>query len=232
VSPGKCGLIIAIDGVAGSGKSTTAKLVAERLGYMHIDTGAMYRAVALKMLRCGVEITNSEAIDDLLRGTSVTQKQADSQPHILLDGVDVTDEIRTPQISLWVGPVSENPLVRRYLVRWQRELGKEGGVVLEGRDIGTVVFPDADLKIYMLADLKVRAKRRRKEMLAKGLDQSPAEVEAALAARDERDSTREHSPLRKADDAVTLDTTKLTIGDQVERVVELARKITLTPTRA
>jgi cytidylate kinase len=232
VSPGKRGLIIAIDGVAGSGKSSTAKLVAERLGYMHIDTGAMYRAVALKMLRCGVEITNVEAIDDLLRGTTVTQKVADSQAHILLDGVDVTDEIRTPQISLWVGPVSENPLVRRHLVRWQRELGKEGGVVLEGRDIGTVVFPDADLKVYMVADLKVRAKRRRKEMLAKGLDQSPAEVEAALSARDERDSSREHSPLRKADDALTLDTTNLTIGDQVERVVELARKIALTPTRA
>ena len=190
MSPGKRGLIIAIDGVAGSGKSTTAKLVASRLGYMHIDTGAMYRAVALKMLRCGVKVTDSEKIEDLLRNTTVTQKESDSQPRILLDGTDVTDEIRTPEISLWVGPVSENPLVRKYLVLWQRKLGKDGGVVLEGRDIGTVVFPDAELKIYMIADLKARAKRRRKEMLAKGIEQSPTEVENALTARDERDSTR------------------------------------------
>jgi CMP/dCMP kinase len=231
VSPGKRGLIIAIDGVAGSGKSTTAKLVAQRLGYMHMDTGAMYRAVALKMLRCGVEVTDSEKIDELLRNTIVTQKESDSQSRILLDGADVTDEIRTPEISLWVGPVSENPLVRRHLVRWQRELGKDGGVVLEGRDIGTVVFPDAELKVFLVADLKSRAKRRRKEMLAKGLDQSQAEVEASLAARDARDSTREHSPLRKADDAVVVDTTNLTIGDQVERVVELARKIAPTAIR-
>jgi cytidylate kinase len=232
VSPGKRGLIIAIDGVAGSGKSTTAKLVAQRLGYMHMDTGAMYRAVALKMLRCGVEVTDNEKIDELLGDTVITQKASDSQPRILLDGVDVTDQIRTPEISLWVGPVSENPLVRRHLVRWQRELGKDGGVVLEGRDIGTVVFPDADLKIYMVADLKARAKRRRKEMLAKGIEQSQGEVEAALAARDERDSSREHSPLRKADDAVTVDTTDLTIGDQVERVVGLARKIAPPAIRA
>lgn len=224
MSPGKRGLIIAIDGVAGSGKSTTAKLVAKRLNYMHIDTGAMYRAVALKMLRCGVEVTDSEKIEDLLRNTSVTQKDSESQQATLLDGVDVSEEIRTPEISLWVGPVSENPLVRRHLVRWQRELGKEGGVVLEGRDIGTVVFPDADLKVYMVADLKARAKRRRKEMLAKGIEQSLNEVETALAARDERDSSREHSPLKRADDAILLDTTDMTIGDQVDRVVELARK--------
>ncbi|RPH94788.1 (d)CMP kinase [candidate division KSB1 bacterium] len=220
------GLIIAIDGVAGSGKSTTAKLVAKRLGYMHIDTGAMYRAVALKMLRCGVEVTDSDKIEDLLHNTLVSQKEVDGLPHVLLDGADVTDEIRTPEISLWVGPVSENPRVRKHLVRWQRDLGKNGAVVLEGRDIGTVVFPDADLKIYMVADLKARAKRRRKEMLTRGIDQSMTEVETALQARDERDSNREHSPLRKASDAIIVDTTDLTIGDQVDKVVELARKMT------
>jgi cytidylate kinase len=220
----KRAIIIAIDGVAGSGKSTTAKLVAQRLGYVHIDTGAMYRAVALKMMRCGVEVTDNEKIDDLLRNTTVGQREVDGAPHVLLDGQDVTEDIRTPEISLWVGPVSENARVREYLVRWQRELGRDRGVVLEGRDIGTVVFPDADLKIYLVADLKVRAKRRRKEMLSRGIDQSPAEVESALAARDVRDSTRENSPLRKAPDAIEVDTTDLTIGDQVERVVELARK--------
>jgi cytidylate kinase len=222
---GPRGLIIAIDGVAGSGKSTTAKLVANKLGYMHIDTGAMYRAVALKMLRVGLEPTDNGKIDEMLQSTHVSQKETESQCRIMLDGRDVTDEIRTPEISLWVGPVSENPRVRGHLVRWQRELGKDGGVVLEGRDIGTVVFPDADLKIFMVADLKARAKRRRKEMLARGIEQSCAEVEAALAARDERDSTREHAPLRKADDAVEIDTTDMTIGDQVDKVVALARKI-------
>jgi cytidylate kinase len=225
---GPRGLIIAIDGVAGSGKSTTAKLVAKRLGYMHIDTGAMYRAVALKMLRVGLEPTDNGKIDDMLNSTHVGQKDTETQVHIFLDGRDVTEEIRTPEISLWVGPVSENPRVRTHLVRWQRELGQEGGVVLEGRDIGTVVFPDADLKVFMVADLKARAKRRRKEMLARGIEQSCAEVESALAARDERDSTREHSPLRKAPDAIELDTTDLTIGDQVDRVVALARKISIS----
>ena len=168
----KRGLIVAIDGLAGSGKSTTAKLVAKRLGYMHIDTGAMYRAVALKMLRQGVEITDREGIEELLEDTTVSERESDGQTSVLLDGEDVTTEIRTPEISLWVGPVSEHPMVREHLVRWQRELGKQGGVVLEGRDIGTVVFPAADLKVYMVADLKTRAKRRRKEMLSRGIEQS------------------------------------------------------------
>jgi len=136
----------------------------------------------------------------------------------------VTNEIRTPEISLWVGPVSEHALVREHLVSWQRELGKQGGVVLEGRDIGTVVFPHADLKIYLVADLKTRAKRRRKEMLTRGIDQPPTDVELALADRDRRDSSREHSPLRRAADAIEVDTTDLTIGDQVDRVVELVKK--------
>jgi cytidylate kinase len=225
----KRGLVIAIDGVAGSGKSTTAKLVAKQLGYMHIDTGAMYRAVALKMMRNGVEVTDSDKIDELLKTTHLSQREIDGQMRIFLDGQDVTDAIRTPEISLWVGPVSENARVREHLVRWQRELGKDGAVVLEGRDIGTVVFPDADLKIFMVADLKARAKRRRKEMLSRGIDQSLTEVEEALAARDERDSSREHSPLRKAVDAQILDTTDMTIGDQVDQVVKLARKLAMSP---
>ena len=139
--------------------------------------------------------------------------------------MDVTEEIRTPEISLWVGPVSEHPVVRQHLVEWQRELGREGRVVLEGRDIGTIVFPDADLKIFLVADVHVRALRRRKEMLARGIDQPIEEVEDALSARDERDSSREHSPLRKAEDAIEVDTTHMTIGDQVDEIVKLASKI-------
>ncbi|MBI5059120.1 (d)CMP kinase [candidate division KSB1 bacterium] len=223
------GIIIAIDGPAGSGKSTTAKLVAKRLGYMHIDTGAMYRAVAVKMLRNGIELADIERVTDLLQETTVEQREAADSTRILLDGRDVSDEIRTPEISLWVGPVSESRLVREYLVEWQRALGRDGGVVLEGRDIGTVVFPRAELKVFMIADLRTRAKRRRKEMLSRGIDQSLEEVERALATRDERDSKREHSPLRRAEDAVDLDTTDLTIGDQVERVVALAKKLLSAP---
>jgi cytidylate kinase len=218
-------LIIAIDGPAGSGKSTVARLVAENLHLMHIDTGAMYRAVALKMLKHGVELTDREQLQKLLDSTTITQKESDNGLRILLDSVDVTEEIRTPEISLWVGPVSEHPVVREHLVKWQRELGKEGGVVLEGRDIGTIVFPDAGLKIYLVADAHVRALRRRKEMLARGIDQTVGEVESALIARDERDSTREYSPLRKANDAIEVDTTHMTIGDEVDMIVKLALKI-------
>ena len=220
----KRNLIVAIDGLAGSGKSTTAKLTAKRLGYLHIDTGAMYRAVALKMLRSGIEIGDSAAIEDMLSDTAVSEREADGQTIVLLDGEDVTDEIRTPEISLWVGPVSEHALVRKHLVTWQRQLGKQGGVVLEGRDIGTVVFPDADVKVYMVADLKTRAKRRRKEMLTRGIDQPAADIELALEQRDLRDITRENSPLRKAADATEIDTTDMTIGDQVDAVVELVKK--------
>ena len=223
------GIIIAIDGPAGSGKSTTAKLVAKRLGYMHIDTGAMYRAVAVKMLRNGIDLADTERVTALLEETTVEQREQGEATHILLDGRDVTEEIRTPEISLWVGPVSESGLVREYLVDWQRALGRDGAVVLEGRDIGTVVFPQAELKVFMVADLKTRAKRRRKEMLTRGIEQSSEEVERALATRDERDSKREHSPLRRAEDAVDLDTTDLTVGDQVDRVVALAKKLITTP---
>ncbi len=222
---GKRGLVIAIDGPAGSGKSTTARQVAKRLGFMHIDTGAMYRAVALKMMRFGVDVTESARIEELLKATVVSQHEEGEATRFRLDSEDVTESIRTPEISLWVGPVSENALVREYLIGWQRELGKDGGVVLDGRDIGTVVFPNADLKIYLVADLRTRAKRRRKEMLARGIEQPQDEVESALSARDLRDSSRTHSPLVKAADAVEVDTSDMTIGDQVERVLSLAKKI-------
>ncbi len=217
--------VIAIDGPASSGKSTTAKLVAEKVGLVYLDTGAMYRAVALKIYRTGIELTDKASLKKLLDSTTVTQKILDGEIHFLLDGEDVTQEIRTPEISLWVGPVSELGIVRNHLVAWQREIGSQGGIVADGRDIGTVVFPDADLKVYLVADAHVRAIRRQRELAARGITQSVVEVEEAILNRDERDSTRDHSPLRKADDAVVLDTSHLTIGDQVERVLEMIRKI-------
>lgn len=154
-------LVIAIDGPASSGKSTTAKRVADQLGLMYLDTGAMYRAVALKIYRSGIELTDKAALTKLLNTTTVTQKNFDGGVHFLLDGEDVTEEIRTPDISLWVGPVSEHGLVREHLVEWQG-IGKEGGIIADGRDIGTVVFPKADLKIYLIADAHVRAVRRQR----------------------------------------------------------------------
>ena len=219
-------LVIAIDGPASSGKSTTAKRVADQLGLMYLDTGAMYRAVALKIYRSGIELTDKAALTKLLNTTTVTQKNFDGGVHFLLDGEDVTEEIRTPDISLWVGPVSEHGLVREHLVEWQREIGKEGGIIADGRDIGTVVFPKADLKIYLIADAHVRAVRRQRELAARGVVQSVEEVEEAIVKRDNRDSTREHSPLKKAENAIELDTTHLTIGDQVDKVLGLIKKVT------
>ncbi|MFH1012113.1 MAG: (d)CMP kinase [bacterium] len=217
-------LVIAIDGPAGSGKSSTARLVAKTLGYRYLDTGAMYRAVALKMLERGIEPNDSKAIEELLRDVRIEQKEEGGKTLIFLDGRDVSDAIRTPEISLWVGPVSENPTVRQFLVALQREMGKKGGVVVEGRDIGTVVFPDAQLKIYLTADLNERARRRLRDLSAQGVGQTEDEVRQALAQRDERDSTRQHSPLQRVPDAVVVDTTDLTLEQQVEKIVDFARQ--------
>ena len=217
-------LVIAIDGPAGSGKSSTACLVAETLGYRYLDTGAMYRAVALKMLEQGVDLQDPKAIEEALRDIQIDQTEKDGQVRILLNKKDVTEAIRTPEISLWVGPVSENPTVREFLVARQREMGKKGGVVVEGRDIGTVVFPDAPIKIYLTADLDERARRRVKDLNGQGVDQPEEDVRQALAQRDERDSTREHSPLSCAVDAIVLDTTELALKEQVEKIVALARE--------
>ncbi len=217
-------LVIAIDGPAGSGKSSTARLVAETLGYRYLDTGAMYRAVALKMLEQGVDLQDPKAIEEALRDIQIDQTEQDGQVRILLNEKDVTEAIRTPEISLWVGPVSENPTVREFLVARQREMGKKGGVIVEGRDIGTVVFPDAPIKIYLTADLDERARRRVKDLNGQGVDQPEEDVRQALAQRDERDSTREHSPLSCAVDAIVLDTTELALKEQVEKIVALARE--------
>jgi cytidylate kinase len=217
-------LIIAIDGPAGSGKSSTARLVAKVLGYRYLDTGAMYRAVALKMLQQAIEPQDSKGIEELLRDTRLEQKEEEGKPRILLDSQDVTEAIRTPEISLWVGPVSENPIVREYLVLLQREMGKKGGVVVEGRDIGTVVFPDASLKIHLVADLDERARRRLRDLDGQGISQTEDEVREALAKRDERDSTRNHSPLQVASGAMIIDTTRMTLEEQVERIASLARE--------
>jgi CMP/dCMP kinase len=223
LSPRK--LVIAIDGPAASGKSTTARLVAERMGYLHLDTGAMYRAIAAKVLRLGHDPSDHAAVLGMLPTTHVELQREDGGLRVYLDGEDVTSLIRTPAVTRAVSPVSSIPGVRAAMVREQRRLGAGGGVVLEGRDIGTVVFPDADLKIFLVAGIEARASRRMKDLTEGGTAPRHADVLRDLAERDRLDSTREASPLRKAPDAVELDTSGMTIGEQVDAVVELAEMI-------
>lgn len=217
-------LVIAIDGPAASGKSTTARLVAARLGYLHIDTGAMYRAFTLKLLRSGLDGFYSRKIAQLAEATRIELQPENGSLKVLLDGEDVTEKIRSPEVTAAVSSVSTVREVRLAMVKEQRRLGKAGGVVLEGRDIGTVVFPDADLKIFMVASIEARALRRQREMEAQGIVADLETLIKEIRERDEKDSSREESPLRKADDAIELDTSTMTIDEQVEFVVQKAKE--------
>lgn len=217
-------LVIAIDGPAASGKSTTAKLVAARLGYLHIDTGAMYRAFTLKLLRSGQDRFYSKKIATLADSTRIELLPDNGSLKVLLDGEDVTENIRSSEVTTAVSSVSAVREVRQAMVREQRRLGKGGGVVLEGRDIGTVVFPDAELKIFMVASIEARALRRQRELEAKGVTADLDTLIKEIRERDEKDSRREESPLRKADDAIVLDTSTMTIDEQVEFVVQKAKE--------
>jgi len=222
---GSRGLIVAIDGPAGSGKSTTARLLARRLGYLHIDTGAMYRAMTLKVIRAGIDPSDHEGVSHLADETEIRLASPDNGVRVFLDGEDVSDEIRMLEVTSRASSVSEIPHVRDILVRAQQDMGREGGVVLEGRDIGTVVFPDADVKIYLEADLRTRALRRHQEMISTGIEIQLETVEKDLEERDAYDSEREHSPLRRAPDATITDTSDLTIDQQVDRVEALVKKL-------
>lgn len=220
-------MIITIDGPSGSGKSTTARAVARRLGYLYLDTGAMYRAVALAFLRADAE-ASSEAADDLLPDLRIDVRYEEGEMRVFLDREDVTTSIRTRRVGDMASRVSKLAAVRRKLVREQRRIASEreqmeGGVVLDGRDTGTVVFPEADLKIYMVADPKVRARRRQAEYAEQGRAPSFEEVYQEIVERDRQDRDRELAPLRKADDAVELDTTHRTIAEQVDFVVQQAQ---------
>jgi cytidylate kinase len=215
------GITITIDGTAGSGKSTTAREVAQRLGYIYLDTGAMYRAVTLAALRAKVSPDDAASLSELMEETEV---HIDGENRVWLNGEDVTRQIRDPQVDDLVSIVSAIPLVRSKLVAMQRKIGEEGGLVCEGRDIGTVVFPEAELKIYMDADLSERARRRQEELEEKNVSLSQQEVRKALLNRDKIDGSRSHSPLRVPQDAVVIDTTDLTKEEEIERVLEEARK--------
>jgi len=211
--------VIAIDGPAGSGKSTTARLVAERLGFMFLDTGAMYRALTLKALRMGLNLANEEEISSLTLTTKIELLQISGRLKILLDREDVTDDIRTAAVSGNVARVAAHPAVREWLVQMQRRIGSRGNVVAEGRDVGTVIFPRARLKIFLVASIEERAKRRHKELAAQNQAEDIEALIAKIRERDALDSSRQVGPLKRADDAVDLDTTNLTVEQQVDFIV-------------
>lgn len=218
-------IVIAIDGPAASGKSTTARLVAQQLDYLHIDTGAMYRAITLRVLQENIPLGDVERIKALAEATTIRLERSDQGNKVFVDERDVTKEIRSAKVTKNVSTVSSYQSVRAVLVREQRRIAAQGGVVLEGRDIGTVVLLNADLKIYMVADVAKRAERRKKELALMGTEVEHQKLEEEILERDRQDSTRESSPLRKALDAIELDTSNLTIDKQVEFVVQQARKI-------
>ena len=212
--------VVAIDGTSASGKSTTARNVAQRLGWFFLDTGAMYRAVAYEVLRRGVDPNNFEKVAEVVQEIDIDVKPGPDGQITYVNGEDVSAYLRTPEVDKAVTPVSQNPAVRKKLVTIQRKVGENRELVCEGRDMTTVVFPDAELKIYMDADIDVRAERRKKDLEKKGIHISLEEIKNDLMRRDFADSNRDISPLKKADDAVELDTTNLTIEDEVNFVLE------------
>lgn len=217
--------VIAIDGPAASGKSTTAKLVAKRLGYLFIDTGAMYRALGLKARRLGITFDRVDDIARMAENTGITQQQAPDGAVTFLDGEDVSQAIRSPEISQAASDISTIPAVRRRLVKLQQQMGAGGGVVMEGRDITTVVFPDAEVKVFMQASIAERAKRRQAELASKGTRVDLAELEKQIELRDQQDSQRADSPLTCTPDSLIIDTTGLSIEQQVEMVLARAAMV-------
>ncbi len=216
---------IAIDGPAASGKSTTARLLSKKLGYLYIDTGAMYRAATLAVLRAGIDVQDEQAVERCVRENKITLRIKNGEQRTYLNDEDVSDLIRTPEINNVISIISSYPKVRQILIEQQRALAKEGGIVMDGRDIGTVVLPDAELKVFLVAGLEERARRRQKDLEKQGIRLSLEEIKDEIARRDKLDSERDMSPLRKAPDARELDTTNLTIEQQVEIIYNWAQEI-------
>ena len=216
-------IVVAIDGPAGAGKSTIAKLAAEKLGYAYIDTGAMYRSVAWKFLQ-----TDKAFDEDFISGLSKTML-IDFKPEakinrVFVDGTEVTDAIRTPEVTAIVSRVAAIGAVREAMVDQQRRMGEAGGVLMDGRDIGTVVFPNAQLKIFLTASVEERARRRYAEMVAKGQQVDLQQLQADIAERDKQDSERAISPLRQAEDALLLDTSDMGISEVTNRILQLVQE--------
>ena len=216
---------IAIDGPSGAGKSTAAKRVAEELGFLYVDTGAIYRTVGLSALRAGVEPNDGEKVTALLDGLHIDLDYGkDGLQHMYLNGEDVTEEIRLPVISMYASNVSAIPSVRAFLLQKQRDLASSHNVIMDGRDIGTVVLPDADIKIFLTASPEERARRRFAELMGRGTDVSYEEVLSDIVQRDRNDTTRAAAPLRQAEDAILVDTTGISLEDSCALLLNTIRK--------
>jgi cytidylate kinase len=218
-------MIIAIDGPAGSGKSSTARMVAQELGIVHLDTGAMYRAITLKCLRSGIPFTDEHAIAAVMNGTTISFKGCAPNTQLWMDGENVSRAIRGDDVTKNVSDYCAVPIVREKLVDMQRTIAQGQSVVCEGRDIGTVVFPNAELKFFMTASIEERARRRMSDFKRMGVSKSQSDLVAEIAERDRKDSTRKLSPLQKAADAREIDTTPMTLKDQVRLIVEAAKSL-------
>lgn len=216
--------VVAIDGPAGAGKSTVARQLAKDLGYVYIDTGAMYRALTLKALRLGYDLENEEALTKLAQETSIRLAYEDFTQVIYMDDENVSTEIRLPVVSQNVSMVAKVPGVRRQMVEIQRGLAREGGVIMDGRDIGSYVLPDAECKIFLTASVEERARRRAGDLEAVGIQVNMADLEKELETRDRIDSTREMAPLKAADDAVVIDSSQMSFNQVVEYIKGCAKE--------
>ncbi|WP_368644868.1 (d)CMP kinase [Alkalibacterium putridalgicola] len=217
-------LTIAIDGPASSGKSTVAKRIAADLGLIYVDTGAMYRTLTFEALKNNVNIKDQKALVDLLEKTEITFEPDEKGQSVFSNGVDVTYGIRDNNVTNTVSVVAAHSKVRQLMVKRQQDMAQDNGVVMDGRDIGTVVLPDADLKIFLVASVKERAERRHKENKEKGIFSDLDQLKKDIAERDYKDSTRDSSPLKQAEDAVRIDTTKMTIDEVVDTIKNLIKK--------
>lgn len=217
-------MIIAIDGPAGAGKSTIAKKLAAQLSILYLDTGAMYRAVGLKSISCGISAKDEKAVDDMLADTTVDVVLENGEQKIYLDGVDVSGSIRTPDVSTAASDISAVPSVRYKMVELQREIASKRDTILDGRDIGTFVLPNAEHKIFLTASVSERAERRYKELVERGVNCDFDTIKKDIESRDYNDSHRALAPLKKADDAVEIDTTSLTIDEVVEKILNVIKR--------
>ncbi|MCC8126515.1 MAG: (d)CMP kinase [Clostridiales bacterium] len=213
---------IAIDGPAGAGKSTIAKLVAKKTGFVYVDTGAMYRAIALFMLEHGITPGDEHAVSQAVQEVKITLAYEDNTQQVICNGENVSDRIRTEKVGNAASAVSAYPAVRGHLLALQRELAASQNVIMDGRDIGTCILPDADVKIYLTASVRVRAMRRCKELTDKGVMCNLEEIEQDIRERDERDQNRAVSPLRQAEDAVLIDSSDLTINQVIDAILQTA----------
>ncbi|MCL2064998.1 MAG: (d)CMP kinase [Candidatus Cloacimonetes bacterium] len=227
-------MIVAIDGPAASGKSTTAKLIAQEFGLLYLDTGAMYRAVALFVKNNGIDLENLHSLEAILEKIDIKFRKVEAETFdsegfkstlsIFLNDIDVTEDIRTPEVTRMSSNVATIKIVRQKMVEQQRKLASNHDVILDGRDIGTVVFPDADFKFFLTASLEVRALRRFKEMTQKGLTLNIEEIKNDLIWRDKNDSCRSEAPLKKAEDAIEINTSEMSIEEQVRIIIDIIRE--------